>query len=83
MQKNMGKTDRGLRAFVAAGAVAGGGVLGFSTAWGIVLLVAAAVMAVTAASGFCPIYRLLGIKTTGTPASETEEHRAWHLHRAA
>ena len=83
MQKNMGTTDRGLRALMSAGAMAGSGVLGLSTAWGIVLLVAAAAMAVTAASGFCPIYRLLGIKTTGVPASEMEEHRASHLHRAA
>ena len=83
MHKNMGSTDRGLRTLVAVGAVAGSAVLGFLTAWGIVLLVVAAVMAVTAASGYCPIYHLLGIKTTGTPASEMGEHRASHLHRAA
>ncbi len=63
--------------------IAGGAVLGFSTAWGIVLLVVAAIMAVTAASGYCPIYHLLGIKTTGVPASEMGEHRASRLHRAA
>lgn len=83
MQKNMGRTDRSLRALIAVGAVAGSGVLGFSTAWGIVLLVVAAVMAMTAASGYCPIYHLVGIKTTGAPASEMGEHRASHLHRAA
>ena len=51
MHKNMGRTDRSLRALIAVGAVAGSAVLGFSTAWGIVLLVAAAIMAMTAASG--------------------------------
>lgn len=83
MQKNMGETDRSLRGIAAVGAVVGSGLLGFSTAWGIVLLVAAAVMAGTAASGFCPIYRLLGIKTTGAPASEIGEGRTSHLHPAA
>ena len=83
MQKNMGRTDRSLRALVAVGAVVASGVLGFSTAWGIVLLVVAAVMAVTAASAYCPIYHLVGIKTTVAPASEIGEHRASHLHRAA
>lgn len=83
MQKNLGRTDRSLRALIAVGAVAGSAVLGFSTAWGIVLLVAAAIMAMTAASGYCPIYHLVGIKTTGTPASEMGEHRASRLHRAA
>jgi hypothetical protein len=58
-------------------------VLGFSTAWGIVLLVVAAVMAVTAASGYCPIYHLLDIKTTVASASEMREGRASRLHRAA
>lgn len=83
MQKNMGRADRSLRALVAVGAVAGGAALGFSTAGGIVLVVAAAIMAVTAASGYCPIYQLFGIKTTGVPASEMKEHRSSHLHRAA
>ena len=83
MQKNLGRTDRSLRALIAVGAVAGSAVLGFSTAWGIVLPVVAAIMAMTAASGYCPIYHLLGIKTTGVPASEIGEHRASRLHRAA
>ncbi len=91
MQKNMGRTDRSLRALVAVGAVVASGLLGSPTAWGIVLLVVAAVMAVTAASGYCPIYHLLGIKTKVAPASEMGEGegegegegRASQLHRAA
>ena len=83
MKKNMGRIDRSLRLLVAAGAVAGSGVLGFSTAGGIVLLVVAAVMVATAASGYCPLYQLLGVNTTGTGGTETGAHRVFHLHRAA
>lgn len=89
MKRNMGRIDRSLRVLVGAGAVAGSGVLGFSTAGGIVLLVVAAVMVATAAIGYCPLYSLLGIRTGGV--GETEPggqrvaplRRALHLHRAA
>jgi hypothetical protein len=63
MAKNVGKWDRIIRLIVAAvivilylaGAVSG---------WlGIVLLIVALVLAVTAAVGVCPLYKLLGIKT--------------------
>ncbi|MDA8073686.1 MAG: DUF2892 domain-containing protein [Actinomycetota bacterium] len=83
MKKNMGTTDRALRVVVAAGAVAGSGVLGFTTAWGIVLLAVAAVMVLTSASGYCPIYSVLRIQTTGARNTDAEGHRISHLHRAA
>ena len=83
MKKNMGTTDRALRVVVAAGAVAGSGVLGFTTAWGIVLLAVAAVMVLTSASGYCPIYSLLHIHTTGARHTSAEGRRISHLHRAA
>lgn len=62
MNKNEGTTDRALRgvlavvaaavaAFVAQGAVQ------------IVLWVVAAILAVTAVVGFCPLYRLIGVST--------------------
>ena len=38
---------------------------------GIVLFVVAAVMLVTAAVGFCPLYRLFGISTCKVPASSS------------
>ena len=82
MKKNMGKTDRALRVLVAAGAVAGSGVLGFSTAGGIVLLVVAAVMVVTAASGYCPLYSVFGLTTRG-PGACSCGHMVSHLRRAA
>jgi hypothetical protein len=83
MKKNMGTTDRALRVIVAAGAVAGSGVLGFTTGWGIVLLVVAAVMVVTSAAGYCPIYSVLRIRTTSARSTDAEGHRISHLHRAA
>jgi dienelactone hydrolase len=83
MKTNVGRIDRGLRVLVAAGAVAGSGVLGFSTAGGIVLLVVAAVMVATAASGFCPLYALMGIRTTRAGEAKPAGHRPVRLHRAA
>lgn len=83
MEKTVGTTDRALRVLLAAGAIAGSGVLGFSSAGGIVLLVVAAVMVVTAASGYCPLYSLLGIKTTGTRNVGTAAGHESHLDRAA
>ncbi len=80
--KNMGTIDRSLRVLVAAGAVAGSGVLGFATAWGIVLLVVAAIMVATASSGYCPLYSLVGIGTTHRSGSDAAGG-ASHLHRAA
>jgi hypothetical protein len=82
MQRNVGKMDRALRVLLAAGAVAASGVVGFSSGWGIVLLVVAAVMAGTAASGYCPLYSLLGVNTRGEQAA-TGQRGGVHLHRAA
>jgi len=82
MKKNMGKSDRRLRVLLAAGAVAGSAVLGFSTAGGIVLLVVAGIMLVTASSARCPVYSILGIKTTSAVENNTG-HRARTLDHAA
>ena len=82
MHKTVGNTDRALRGVLAVGAVVGSGVLGFSSAWGIVLLAVAAIMAATGASGYCPLYSLLGIDTRG--AKEEAGHDGMiHFHRAA
>jgi hypothetical protein len=86
MRQNVGTTDRALRGLVTIGAVVGSAVLGFSSAWGIVLLVVAAVMAATAASGYCPLYRPFGITTNGTgqpSGSENGANRRDLLHREA
>jgi hypothetical protein len=74
--RNMGTWDRTARLVVAAGALAAALVLGAGTVGGIVLLVVAGIMALTAASGYCPLYELLGVSTTG-------EGRTRHAHRHA
>jgi len=64
MNINMGSIDRMLRAFVVApAAIVVALVVGAGSVTGIVLLVIAAIMLATAAVGFCPLYRLLGINT--------------------
>lgn len=72
MKRNEGTIDRILRVVIAAAAVAGAAAVGFATVWGIVLLAAGAIMLVTAATGFCPIYRVFGLSTcpVRTQASE-------------
>jgi hypothetical protein len=71
MLHNMGTWDRWLRALVIAPAAGIGALLaGATTVLGVVLLVVAAIMAVTAVTGFCPLYRLLGISTIRDAAPE-------------
>ena len=66
MRRNVGTIDRLLRAFVIApAAIVWAGLAGWTGAWAIVALVVAEVMLVTAAVGFCPLYALFGIDTTG------------------
>ena len=63
MKKNVGSADRMLRGLVAVGAVAISAAIGFSSVVGIVLVVVAAIMALTAATGSCPAYSLLRVST--------------------
>jgi hypothetical protein len=62
MTRNMGTTDRLVRALlVAPAAVVAGLLLGDVAA--VALFVVAAVMLATAAAGSCPLYSLLGLST--------------------
>lgn len=70
MKRNEGSVDRLLRVVIAVAAVAGSAAVGFGTVWGIVLLVVAAVMGVTALTGFCPLYAVLGISTCPVRSAE-------------
>lgn len=64
MMRNMASWDRWLRALVVAPvAVVAALYLGAGTVGGVMLFAVAAVMLVTAAVGFCPLYRLLAIST--------------------
>ncbi|MFN8223418.1 MAG: DUF2892 domain-containing protein [Gaiellales bacterium] len=64
MSLNMGHLDRLLRGLVVTPlAIVVAYLAGFGSLAGIVLLVVAAVMALTAAVGSCPLYRLVGVST--------------------
>lgn len=63
MRRNTSSTDRVIRLVGAAALVALALVLGVGSVPGVALLVLAAVLVATAAAGFCPLYRLLGIST--------------------
>jgi hypothetical protein len=67
MQTNVGSTDRIIRAIVGIAALIGAVALGVGTGGGIALLVVGAIMVVTAAVGFCPLYRVLGLSTCPAP----------------
>jgi len=62
----MRNLDRGLRAFVVApGAIVAAVLIGAGSVGGVVLFALAAVMLATIAVGFCPLYALLHINTSG------------------
>jgi uncharacterized membrane protein len=63
MTRNESTIDRAIRAIIGIGAIAVAFAVGAGSLLGIVLFVVAAIMLVTAAVGFCPLYRVLGIST--------------------
>lgn len=67
MQQNEGNVDRGIRVVLAIAFFVGAFAVGFSSVAGIVLAVLGVVMLVTAAVGFCPLYRIFGISTRKVP----------------
>lgn len=69
MTTNVGKTDKIIRAAIAALAVVLAFVLGIGSVGGIVVIVVAAIALVTALVGFCPLYKLFGISTCPTPSA--------------
>ncbi|GAA6524985.1 DUF2892 domain-containing protein [Intrasporangium sp. DVR] len=78
MKRNLGASDRLARAVLGVGALGWAAALGWSSTAAIVLLALAALLVVTAAAGFCPLYRLLGLstyhpeRTAAVPAGRTE-----------
>jgi hypothetical protein len=63
MSTNMNGLDRIIRLVIAVAAVIAAFAVGASSVFGIILFVIAAVMLVTAAVGFCPLYRIFGLST--------------------
>lgn len=63
MQRNEGIADRAVRVVIAVAAAIAAMLVGAGSVVGIVLLAVAAIMLVTAAVGFCPLYRIFGVST--------------------
>ena len=72
MKSNTGNTDRGIRVALAVVAVIAALLVGIGSIAGIILLVVAVVLAVTAAVGFCPLYRVFGINTCKVPNTSSK-----------
>ncbi len=70
MERNEAGLDRVLRGVAAIAAAVAAFAVGPTSGAGIALVVVAVVMAGTAATGFCPAYRLLGISTCRVPAGK-------------
>jgi hypothetical protein len=81
MKKNMGTVDRALRAFVVAPvAIVVAFLVGAGTIAGVVLFVVAGIMLLTALTGYCPNYTIVGITTQHgvqrVPRSHLRAHHA-------
>lgn len=65
MMRNEGTADRWLRLVAAALGWWLAASVGYATAGGIIVLVVAGILVVTALTGYCPLYALLRISTAG------------------
>ncbi len=63
MNRNEGTIDRVIRLTLGIALGAAALAVGFGSALGVVFAVLAAIMLVTAATGFCPLYRVFGLST--------------------
>jgi hypothetical protein len=63
MSRNESGLDRIIRVVIAISAVVGAVAVGMGTVGAWVLLAVAAIMLVTAVTGFCPLYRVFGLST--------------------
>jgi fatty acid desaturase len=63
MTRNEGGLDRIIRVVIAIAAVVGAVAVGLGSVGAWVLLAVAAIMLVTAVTGFCPLYRVFGLST--------------------
>ena len=74
MFTNESNLDRGLRAAAGLVLAVTAFAVGAGSTLGIILIVLAAILLVTAAVGFCPLYRLLGLRTNKEAVSATAPH---------
>lgn len=66
MTKNMGSTDRIVRAIVGVVLLILAFTAGWSTLWTVIAALVGLVMLATSAMAYCPPYSILGIKTCKT-----------------
>ncbi len=69
MKQNISGTDRIVRIVIAVLLALGAWMTGVGSVGGIILLILAAVMLVTSAVGFCPLYALFKFSTKRSPAN--------------
>ncbi len=67
MTTNESSVDRIIRVVIAAVAFVAAFAVGLGSVGGIILALVGAVMLVTAAVGFCPLYRVFGMSTCKVP----------------
>jgi uncharacterized membrane protein len=67
MTTNESTIDRIIRLVIGIAAFVAAFALGLTSVAGIILAVVGAVMLVTAAVGFCPLYRVFGMSTCRVP----------------
>lgn len=70
MTANESSLDRIIRLVVGIAALVGAFAVGLGSLGGIILAVVGVVMLVTAAVGFCPLYRVFGMSTCKVPAAK-------------
>lgn len=67
MTTNESSIDRIIRLVIGVAALVGAFAVGLGSVGGIILAVVGVVMLVTAAVGFCPLYRVFGLSTCKVP----------------
>jgi hypothetical protein len=67
MTTNESSIDRIIRVIIGVAALVAAFAVGIGSVGGIILAVVGVVMFVTAAVGFCPIYRVFGMSTCKVP----------------
>ncbi|MEI2641750.1 MAG: DUF2892 domain-containing protein [Candidatus Nanopelagicales bacterium] len=70
MTTNESSVDRIIRLVVGIVALVAAFAVGLGSLGGIILAVVGVVMLVTAAVGFCPLYRVFGLSTCKVPAAK-------------
>lgn len=70
MITNESTIDRIIRVVIGIAALVGAFAVGLGSVGGIILAVVGVVMLVTAAVGFCPLYRVFGMSTCKVPAAK-------------